>query len=110
MVGMGIAIAGVLLLAVPVHLASRMTVRLRREGASARPAVRHLLRSPNLYFGLGLIGMAVSDPLGEVAFVALFVWLTIVLIRLLTRLPGAIRRLPRAVRDVGDPAAWRGES
>jgi hypothetical protein len=106
---MGLAIGGLFIMALPVGLASWLAVGLRREGKSIRPAVRYLSRSGSFYMGLLLIAMTVSGPLGEFVLLVLFVLLAAVAIRLLLRLPGAIRGLPASYRNIGDPAAWRGE-
>ena len=68
------------------------------------------MRSPNLYFGLMLVAMAVSRPAGEAMFAVLFVGLAVVAFRLLLRLPAVVRAIPSAVRRIGDPAAWRAQS
>lgn len=96
-------------MALPVGLALWIAVRLRREGESIRPAVRYVTRSGSFYMGLLLITMAVSRPLGEFVFAVLLVLLAVAAIRLLLKLPRAIRGLPTSYRNIGDPAAWRGE-
>jgi hypothetical protein len=106
---MGMAITGVVVLAMPVGLAWWLALRLREAGESVTPAVRFLMRSGAFYLGLAILATAIGRPLGTFVFLVLFVLAGLVAVRLLLRLPGAARALPSAFRNLGDPAAWRGE-
>jgi hypothetical protein len=102
---MGFAIAGLCFLALPLSVACWLAVRLRREGSPMYPAFKVVWRAPIFYVGILMLAPAVGGPLGNVMLSAVFV---VYVVRLATRLPRLVRSVPSAVRDIGDPQAWRG--
>ncbi len=107
---MGVALAGLMMMAMPIALASWAGRHLRREGRSIHPAVRYLARSWMVWFGLALVAMSISRPAGALMVGVLFAKAVVDIVILLLKVPGVVRRLPATYRNIGDPAAWRGGS
>lgn len=105
---MGLALAGVAILAFKVALARWTAARLVAHGQSPRQAWLWLVQAPFTWMGVILVVYAVSPTAAAVLFGLVFlvtvVFFTVVVARGVRGLP----EFARQVRRIGDPDAWRG--
>ncbi|MDQ1383693.1 MAG: hypothetical protein QOG65_1072 [Actinomycetota bacterium] len=87
------------------------TVRERaRQGRPVHSPWRYVVSSPLLWVGVGLIAIAINKIAGDIAITVWMVAVAWVFGRIAVHGITGLRRAPRAVRSIGDPRAWRGES
>jgi hypothetical protein len=87
------------------------TVRERaRQGRPVHSPWRYVLSSPVVWAGVGLFAIAVNKIAGDIAITVWMVAVVWIFGRIAVRGITGLRRAPRAVRSIGDPRAWRGES
>ena len=87
------------------------TVRERaRQGRPVHSPWRYVLSSPLLWVGVGLIAIAVNKIAGDIAITVWMVAVVWIFGRISVHAVIGLRRAPKAVRRIGDPRAWRGES
>jgi predicted metal-binding membrane protein len=87
------------------------TVRQRaREGRPVHSPWRYVVSSPLVWAGLGLIAIAANKIAGDIAITVWMVAVVWMFGRIALHGITGLSRAPKAVRRIGDPRAWRGES